>query len=220
MQTLRVYPNPYAAFDRNGVPCGICPRDPEADAGGPGRFVGARVDPKRTRVLQDFASLHSKRYGAQLGAAVAKHEIRSQMQVTLYEFMGVASDDPELGAKLAAKSPVELPATKYYKDRIREGALLPADVETAQACRLPSFTQPDEAFRRLTPAFGAVLREAPPAATTPVEVASATVNAGDPPVTLEAELGADAPTTDAPADAAPSEPTPHKTRSKKNEASQ
>lgn len=212
MQTLRVFPNPFAAFDRNGVPCGICPRDPEADAGGPGRFVGARVDPKRTRVLQDFAAHHGKRYGARLGAALAKHEIRSPMQVTLYEFMGVASDDPDLGSKLAAKEPVEIPATKFYKDRVREGALLPADIATAQACRLPSFTAPGEAFRRLS--RGTVLREAPPAATPPVEVASATVVAGDPPVTLEAELGAEAPAADA------AEPVQPKTSSKKSEARQ
>lgn len=229
MQTLAVYPNPFAAFDGNGVPCGVCPRDPEADAGGPGRFVGARVDPKRTEVLQDFAALHSKRYGAKLGAAVAKHEIRSPRQKTVYEYMGVASSDPDLGAKLAAKEPIQVPATKFYKDRLREGALLPADAVTAQACRLPSFVPIAEAFKRRAPAFGTVLLEAPASETERVEVASATVEPGGPAVKLEAELGgggdapaAEEPTPEAPAaeapaaDAAAESPAP-KTR-KKNEA--
>lgn len=198
MQTLAVYPNPFAAFDGSGIPCGVCPRDPEADAGGPGRFVGARIDPKRTEVLQDFAALHTKRYGAKLGALVAKHEIRSPRQKTVYEYMGIASSDPDLGAKLAAKDPIEIPATKFYKDRLREGALLPADAATAQACRLPSFIPVAEAFKRLTPSMP--LLEAPASETEPVEVASATVEAGGPPVVLEAELGGgEAPAADAPA---------------------
>lgn len=228
MQTLAVYPNPFAAFDRHGIPCGVCPRDPEADAGGPGRFVGARVDPKRTEVLQDFAALHTKRYGAKLGALVAKHEIRSPRQKTVYEYMGVASSDPELGAKLAAKDPILVPATKFYKDRLREGALLPADAATAQACKLPAFVPIAEAYARRAPAFGTVEQEAPASDEERTDIASATVEAGGPPVALEAELGggeapaAEEPAPEALAPEAPvaevaAEPTAPKTR-KKNEA--
>jgi hypothetical protein len=105
----------------------VCPRDPESDGGGPGRFVGARVDAKGTEVLQDFGKN-------------AKHELRSAMQRTRYEYMGIASSDPELGSKLAAKEPIELPVTKYYKDRLRDGAILPADKATAEVARLRAFT--------------------------------------------------------------------------------
>src|SRR5688572_20109103 len=122
MQTLRVYPNPWAAFDRNGVPCGICPRDPEADAGGGGKFVGARVDAKNTKVLDDFAKAYAAKFGASVASKLAEQEHRSPRQATFYEYMGVPSQDPALAEKLAAKDPIEIPATKYYKDRLREGA--------------------------------------------------------------------------------------------------
>lgn len=114
-RVLRVYPNPWAARDKDGVPCGLCPRDPAADAGGPGKFVGARVDAKRTVVLQKLEP----------------YELRSAMQRTLYEYVGVASEDAALLEKLMESDPIELPETKYYKERLRERALLPADKETA-----------------------------------------------------------------------------------------
>jgi hypothetical protein len=142
MQTLKVYPNPFAAFDKNGVPCGVCPRDPDADAGGPGHFVGARLDTVNTKILQDFRAMNARRYGAAMGAALAAHEIRSPIQATFYEYMGVPSCDPELAEKLAGKDAVELPVTKYYKDRLREGSLLAADAATAKAAALPIFTDP------------------------------------------------------------------------------
>lgn len=148
MQTLRVYPNPFAALDKNGTPCGLCPRDPDADAGGPGLFVGARPCKKNTQILQDFKAEHSERLGARAGAMAAAGEIRSPMQLTRYEFMGVSSLDPELATKLAAKDPIEIPATKYYKAELRSGSLIPADIETSRAAKLPRFVPPAEYFKR------------------------------------------------------------------------
>jgi hypothetical protein len=121
MSTLKVYPNPWIARDRNGLPCGVCPRDPESDGGGPGQFVGARVDRKRTEILQ------------KLGKG---DDMRSPMQRTVYEFMGIPSDDPELEAKLFACEPIALPRSKYYRDQIRQRALIAADAETAKAAKL------------------------------------------------------------------------------------
>lgn len=152
MQTLRVYPNPFAALDKHGTPCGLCPRDPDADAGGPGLFVGARPDKKNTQILQDFQTEHTEKLGARAGAMAAKGEIRSPMQLTRYEFMGVSSLDPELAAKLAAKDPIEIPATKYYKAELRSGSLIPADIETSRAAKLPRFVPPAEFFKRYAPA--------------------------------------------------------------------
>lgn len=146
MQTLLVYPNPWAAFDKNGVPCGVCPRDPEADAGGPGRFVGARVDSKNTRVLQDFAAGYVAKFGAAVAKKLAEQEHRSPIQATYYEYLGISSLDAELAEKLSAKQPVEIPATKYYKDRLREGALIAADKATSDKVRLPMFTPPAAYF--------------------------------------------------------------------------
>lgn len=132
MDTLLVYPNPWAAFDKTGLPCGVCPRDVELDAGGPGRFVGARLDTKNTKVLQKFEK--------------PQHEIRSARQLTRYEFMGIAASDPNLGTLLAAKDPIEIPASKYYKERLREGSLLAANEATARAAKLPRFNDPKLLF--------------------------------------------------------------------------
>lgn len=117
MTTLLVYPNPWAAFDKDGTPCGICPRDPEWDGGGPLQFVGARIDKSKTRVTQVL----------QRG-----DDIRSPMQRTAYEYMGISSSDPDLRQKLFALEPIEIPNTRYYRDRLRDRALLPADKVQAE----------------------------------------------------------------------------------------
>lgn len=133
MQVLRVLPNPWAAVDKDGHPCGVCPRDTEADGGGPGLFVGARPDSKKTKVLQDF--------GRGPFGDNAAHEIRSARQSTKYSYLGISSDDPRLADQLGAKDAIEVPATKYYKDRLLEGSLIPADIETARKVRVP-FVEP------------------------------------------------------------------------------
>lgn len=171
MQTMRVYPNPFSAFDRDGHPCGVCPRDPESDGGGPGQFVGARIDNKATQVLQDFGK--STKFGDH-----ALHELRSPLQKTKYSYLGVASSDPELATLLAGKDPVEIPVTSYYKERIREGSIVPADAETAKRARTP-FTPPAQLF-----AFRS-MKSAPATESVPAEVASAVVEVGGPAVTLE-----------------------------------
>jgi hypothetical protein len=149
MQTLKVYPNPFAAFDKNGVPCGLCPRDPEADAGGPGHFVGARVDKTNTKVLQDFAAEYEKRWGKNLAAVLARNETRTPRQATFYEYMGLSSLDPNLADLLAARDPIELPVTRYYKDRLREGSLIPADRETAALAKMARFQEPADLLAHL-----------------------------------------------------------------------
>jgi hypothetical protein len=121
---LRVFPNPWAARDKDGVPCGVCPRDVEKDGGGRASFVGARIDPQHTKVLQELAET----------------EIRKPQQRTRYQFMGLAADDPQLREKMLALEPIELPETRYYKDQIAQGALLAADAATAAKARIKEFT--------------------------------------------------------------------------------
>lgn len=130
METLLVYPNPFASLDKDGDPCAVCPRDTDADAGGPGRFVGARLDRARTKILQDFGKN-------------ARHELRSPRQSTKYSYLGIASNDPELANKLLAKEPIELPRTKFYQDRLREGAIIPADERTARAAEMRLYVAPE-----------------------------------------------------------------------------
>lgn len=136
MSTLKVYPNPWSARDKAGLPCGVCPRDPESDGGGPGQYVGARVDRRRTEVLQVLAK---------------GDDLRSPMQRTVYEYMGIASDDPELAAKLFACAPIELPRTKYYRDRIADRSLLCADKATAESARFKAFVPVAEIGKRYSP---------------------------------------------------------------------
>lgn len=144
MQFLLVYPNPYVAFDKDGHPCGVCPRDPDADAGGPGQFVGARVDHIKTEILQDFGKM-------------APHELRSPIQRTKYSYLGIASDDPELATKLVSREPVRLPRTKFYRDRLIEGSIVAADLETARSASVARFVEPATFFKR----FAQPVPEAP-----------------------------------------------------------
>lgn len=148
MPILRVLPNPWSARDKEGRPCGVCPRDPDADGGGPGQYVGARVDRKRTEILQKLER---------------GDDLRSPMQRTAYEYLGIASDDRELAAKLLAAAPIELPATKYYRDRISDRSLLAADAETARIAKLRRFEPPARALSRYLPAAPAKAQEKPAA---------------------------------------------------------
>ncbi len=160
MATLRVFPNPWSApLDKHGSPCGICPRDPDSDGGGPGQYVGARVDRKRTVVLQKLE---------------AYDRVRSARQNTFYEYLGIASDDAELGAKLAAKEPVEVPKTPYYKDRLRDGSLIAADEETARIAKV-RFVAPATYFGQFVkPAAEAPAAEVPAASDEAKQVDAAT----------------------------------------------
>jgi hypothetical protein len=151
MNTFRVYPNPFLVADKQGTPCALCPRDPDQDAGGPGMYVGARPDKKNTQILQDFTAINAEKVGSRFAPMVARNEIRSPQQITRYEYMGIPSLDPELGQKLAAKDPIEIPATKYYRERLREGSIIPADIETSRAAKLLAFVPASEFFRRYVP---------------------------------------------------------------------
>jgi hypothetical protein len=133
MKSFRVYPNPWSAHDKDGIPCGMCPRDPDADAGGPGAYVGATVDSARTEVLQKLEK---------------GDDIRSARQKTVYLYMGVTSSDPELASKLLALEPIDLPSTKYYRDRVAEGSLLCADKTSAETARFKFFVPPAQVLSR------------------------------------------------------------------------
>lgn len=130
MKTIKVLPNPWAAVDQFGLPCGVCPRDPDADAGGPGQYVGARVDPKQTEILQKLE----------------KHEMRSARQKTVFSFMGRPANDPGLAEHLLNAEPIEIPLTNYYRDRIREGAIVCRTQKDAQLARFANFVRPELLF--------------------------------------------------------------------------
>jgi len=106
---VRVFPNPFAAMDAQGRPCGLCPSDPD-EGGEPGRFVGAHP-------VATF-----------LGEEV-KGEIRNRRQDTGYRFLDCSNSETrpfQLADELATKEPVSLVLTPYYRDRIADGSLIDA----------------------------------------------------------------------------------------------
>jgi hypothetical protein len=108
-RTLRVIPNKFSFIHPEHGPQGACMQDPNEHARGSTgplvRYVGARLDPKRTVITE-------RRDGTEKGRPL---DHRQSKQTTVYVF----SDDP-----------VTLPHTKYYLDRLHEGTLVPADEET------------------------------------------------------------------------------------------
>lgn len=150
---LRVFPNPWgvhpsvgirggsaptSTLDAKGRPCGLCPTDPIADRGRPGRMVGARAD-------------------ATFLNEVLEGEIRNRRQSTAYLFLGESNQERsehELAAKLAKKEPISLGYTAYYRERLIDGSLIAADVETARAAGVP-FEAPETLFPKLSKAAAA-----------------------------------------------------------------
>lgn len=101
-QSLRVLPNPYAFIHPEHGPQGACPVD-NGGRWGVRRWVGAELDSELTVITEDRESLKGADY-------------RDNRQVTVFKF---------------SLEPVTVPATAYYRDRLRDGDLVPADKEQA-----------------------------------------------------------------------------------------
>lgn len=101
---ISVFPNPYHALDAYGHPAAAVQVEPDeggfTNASHRG-YVGARVDTKRSHVLDAFG----------------KGDPRSAREVILYEF--------------ETKHPTLVPISTYYLERIREGSLIAADKRAA-----------------------------------------------------------------------------------------
>lgn len=147
MQTIKVLPNPWSALDADGIPCGVCPRDPDADAGGPGQYVGARVDPKATEIIQRLNK---------------GDDLRSPRQKTIFSFLGKAANDPGLREHLLSATPIDIPATKYYKERIAEGSIVCFDLAASKAARLANFSPPAHIYPGAQPVAVAPVVEPEP----------------------------------------------------------
>jgi hypothetical protein len=116
---LQVLPNPYRVLDADGKPTAIVPCHPRH---APGEFVGAT---KTLHVLEDAKSIDIKKMvgGRQVIEKTLAQYDRSKAS---FEF----STEP-------VQVPAEGPVGAYYRDRVREGSLLPADRATAQKCGVP-----------------------------------------------------------------------------------
>lgn len=151
---LRVYPNPWGVapfslgkpidpgsvtIDHEGRPCGVCAADKHEHIRTPGAAVGSMVCPDRTVVTQDLAK---------------GDDLRSAMQTTVRRYFGsdldkfVGAEDPELGTKLAALEPAEIPCTGYYIEQLAAGSLIAADADTAAVARV-SFMPPRDLIPKL-----------------------------------------------------------------------
>ncbi len=110
---LRVFPNPWAVIDHNGLPCGTVPFDP-VHGGGARRWVGARIESatpeNKPRVLMQKPV---KKGGAPVRLMSEDEIIHPRWSFELTE-------------------PTLLPLHLYYLGAIRTGELLAADAATAE----------------------------------------------------------------------------------------
>ena len=107
-ETLRVLPNPYTFIDADGEPQGAYPADP-SHHGGKRMWIGAKLDPARTKIDAEA----DRRMRGQTGAW--KGDDRPSPQTTKFVFVTES---------------ITIPLTAHYLDGIRTGALLAADEES------------------------------------------------------------------------------------------
>ncbi len=117
---LSVFPNPYLALDHDGYPAGACQTDRMEHVGETVRsWVGAAIDEKQTFHTEKLSTF--------------EQAFRFPTQQTRFRFDLV--------------NPTMLPVTQYYRDRVRDGELIPADAVTAKLCEVP-FVEPREALAK------------------------------------------------------------------------
>lgn len=121
MRMYSVYTNPYLHLDPEGNPVCVVPLDPKH--GGPkgrGRYVGASLDQERCGPVDQVPSRTIQARGT---------NGRRPPPVT-----GQEEYVRHRAAFRFEAGPVSIPVTDFYRRSIREGALIPADAATAQAC--------------------------------------------------------------------------------------
>lgn len=106
-KTLSVYADPFAALDHEGRPAHACPTDP-SHTGTERRWVGA--------CLSAETALHDISRDEKLSFVVAA-KLHEHPQTTVFDHDEKA---------------IELPATQYYRARLRDRSLIPADAKTAR----------------------------------------------------------------------------------------
>lgn len=115
LKTLRVFPNPWALIHHELGPQGACPTDNGGREDGPLRFVGAVREPFGVE----------KREGFKVNGLDAS-DPRGSRAFGRFRY-------PGLNADLTSGTPIEVPASSgYYKQRLQQGDLVPADERTAK----------------------------------------------------------------------------------------
>lgn len=118
LKTLRVFPNPWALIHHELGPQGACPNDNGGREDGPLRFVGAVRELHGVEV----------RDGLKVKDSVVS-DPRGNRAFGKFRY-------PGLSASLTSGTPVEVPASSgYYRQRLEQGDLVPADEKTAKAVK-------------------------------------------------------------------------------------
>lgn len=129
MKMLQVIPNPYGVLDADGKPTAIVPCHSRH---APGEFVGA------TKTMVELAPAEY----VDVAKVVGGRKVIEQK---------LAQYDRSKASFAFLTEPVEVPADgtagAYYRDRVREGALVAADQYTAGKCGV-QFEQPEKVLTR------------------------------------------------------------------------
>jgi len=129
MKMLQVIPNPYGVLDADGKPTAVVPCHSRH---APGEFVGAT----RTMIESEPAQY------VDVSRVVGGKKVVEQKLAQL---------DRSKASFAFSTEPVQVPADGnvgvYYRDRVREGALIAADKFTAQKCGV-QFELPEKILAR------------------------------------------------------------------------
>lgn len=114
---LRVYPNPWAVFDHEGIPCGTVPFDPVHGAGSR-RWVGARM------ASSDLTNKPREMMRARRRDGTAQALMSEE---PVYRFLWAFDlDEPSIVTDVP-----------HYVNAIKAGELIAADEATATRCGVP-----------------------------------------------------------------------------------
>lgn len=132
MKMLQVIPNPYGVLDADGKPTAIVPCHSRH---APGEFVGAtyKLVVAEKKDEAEYVDLKQTINGKTSVRSVLSKYDRSKASFTF-------STEP-------VQVPADGTAGVYYRDRVREGALIAADPYTAQKCGV-EFVQPEKVLAR------------------------------------------------------------------------
>lgn len=119
---LRVYANPYAALDPNGMPCGVTRHDPEHGRKGAVEMIGVEIT--RTPILKRGED------GKPIPADPQRDYVKP---VVKHDF---AYD----------LTPQQVPHTDFVLRRLRKSEIIAADQETATLAKLEGWTSAADAL--------------------------------------------------------------------------
>jgi hypothetical protein len=143
---LKVYPNPWGLHPEHLDDGSVTPTcDHEGRPSGSAFFEGFHAG---TTISRRTAIIETEPRG--------RGDERSRRQRTIFAYLDVPSDDPDLAAKLAAKDPVSVPVSEEARRAIVRGMLIAGDEKTARFCKV-AFEPAKTLLPKIEKAFGTAL---------------------------------------------------------------